>query len=319
MKAKKIAIILGAGLIVSAMFGNSEDESKEEIVSEKEDDKSDNSDDVEQVNETNESEDVSTSNVVSIDLSSEYSEFEKGGYSYVTTSDLDKYAVNMEGRKVYTVVSIDDIDASDSCIQSSLGDGLMMSNFYIKDNMSKYESSLKEDDVVAIAGTVGKVSSYSFLGKSISLNDCILFAYNDDAEKLRKDATSQELQDCLVVTESVADSEGGDISEADYKALCEVLDFNSIVRSPDSFDGKYCKLSGTVNQVIEGWFDTCILYIEDGSGNLWDCTYAYSSGESRFLEGDSVTVYGKCKGTSASKTLLGKQVVLPCIDVEYIE
>jgi hypothetical protein len=37
------------------------------------------------------------------------------------------------------------------------------------------------------------------------------------------------------------------------------------------------------------------------------------------LEGDSVKVYGKCKGTSTSTTLLGKQVTLVYIDAEYFE
>lgn len=60
------------------------------------------------------------------------------------------------------------------------------------------------------------------------------------------------------------------------------------------------------------------LYIVDGNGNKWDCSYRYEDGETHYLEGDWVTVYGTCSGTLNSTTLLGKQVTLPSIDVEYI-
>jgi len=81
---------------------------------------------------------------------------------------------------------------------------------------------------------------------------------------------------------------------------------------------KFCKISGTVNQIVEGLFGTFTIYIEDGAGNKWSCSYSYSEGESRLLEGDQITVYGICEGTTTAETVLGKQVTMPDVTLKYI-
>ena len=37
------------------------------------------------------------------------------------------------------------------------------------------------------------------------------------------------------------------------------------------------------------------------------------------LDGDKITVYGKCDGSETATTLLGEQVTLPSVNVEYFE
>lgn len=104
----------------------------------------------------------------------------------------------------------------------------------------------------------------------------------------------------------------------DFKASCESLNYEDILRNPDENNGKNCVVSGTVDQIIEGWFDSFTIFVTDSAGNKWGCVYSYKDGESRLLEGDGVTMYGTCKGTENTKTLLGQQVTLPRVDVEYI-
>lgn len=246
----------------------------------------------------------------------ELQQFQTGGYVYITNSDLNTYAVNMSGVKVYVVTQVDDM--KDGRIQSTLDDGFVMSNFNVGDNYDKYSELISVDDVVAIAGTVSETTDYSIAGKSVDLNDCIVFAVGDDAEEYRKESTDESLSQYLVVTDDVADTEN-DISEEDYKNLCQQLNYEDILRNPDSYDETYCVLSGTVDQIIEGWFDTYAIYVMDSSGNRWECLYMYKDGESHLLEGDSVTVYGQCNGTTTATTLLGEQVTLPYIDAEYID
>lgn len=253
---------------------------------------------------------------VDISFDEELAQFQSGGYAYITNEDLNKYAVNMSGVKVYIVTELDDFN-DDGELQSTLS-GYMMSSFDVGERFSKYESGLVEDDVIAIAGTVGEVTDYSFMGQSVSMTDCIVFAAGDDAEAYRKDTTDASLAEYMTVTEDVASANEDEVTEDEYKALCKQLDYTDILRNPDSYKDSYCVVSGTVSQVIEGWFGTCSLIVEDSSGNRWDCTYYYEDGETRHLEGDSITVYGKCDGTTTSETLLGKQVVLPYVSVEYI-
>ena len=244
-------------------------------------------------------------------------EFGRNSYAYITNSDLDKYGSNMEGVKIYVVTNIDDM--KDNSIQSNMSDGFMMSSFHVSnDNIySKYEDILKEDDTVAILGTVSDVTSYGFAGKSYDINNCLVFAVGSDAEQYRKDSSDESLSDYFVVTEDVANL-NDDVSESDYKNLCEYYDYNDILRNPDSYKKKYCRIDGTVDQIMEGWFGSYTIYLMDDNGNKWGCTYSYKDGESHVLEGDYISVYGMLNGTETVTTVLGAQVTLPYVDLEYI-
>lgn len=249
-------------------------------------------------------------------LDDELSQFQSEKYAYIKKKDLNTYAVNMPGEKVYLVTQVDDI--KEGMIQSTLDDGYMMSNFYVGDNYDKYKESLSIGDAIAIAGVVSDINDYSIIGTSVELKDCIVFAVGDDAKTYKKDSTAKSLSKYLTVTEDVANM-SGDISEKDYKDLCERLDYEDILREPDAYDGKYCVVDGTVDQIIEGWFGSFTIFVVDEDGNKWGCTYSYDEGESRVLEGDSVTMYGKCQGTSNTETVLGEQVTLPHVDAKYID
>lgn len=47
--------------------------------------------------------------------------------------------------------------------------------------------------------------------------------------------------------------------------------------------------------------------------------YTKKEGESRLLEDDIVTLYGKNMGTVSYVSVLGSTVTLPCVYAEYIE
>lgn len=241
--------------------------------------------------------------------------FNSGEYTFITNSDLNKYCENLKGTKIYVVTDIDDIKYN--AVQSTLDDGYMMSSFDVGTRFKKYKSALKNGEMVAILGTVSGVNSYGFMGKSVQIDDCYVFAVGEAAEAYKKGKSDSSHSGNLTVTEEVANSYSG-VSEYEYKSLCNALDYENILRNPDANKGKYCIVSGTVDQIIEGWFDTYTLYVKDANGDKWQCSYTYKDGESHLLEGDAVTVYGKCDGTATPETLQGKQVTLPSVDAEYI-
>lgn len=241
------------------------------------------------------------------------SEYESGEYPYITTEDLEKYHANMDGVKVCMVTDVDDIDKEK--IQSTIGNGFMMSNFNTKNS---YVGKVEDDDIVAIIGTVNGYHDYGAMGKSINFDNCMVVASGEDAEKYRKSKTDKSLEEYFVATKETISS-GTEVTEEEYKDLCETLKYKDILRSPDSYEGKMCKVSGKAEQIIEGWLGTLTIYVVDSNGDKWGCTYMYKDGEEHVLEGDSVIVYGECKGTAKVKTLLGKQVILPEVDLEYVE
>lgn len=252
----------------------------------------------------------------SINLENELSKFLSGGYHFITNEDLNKYCSNMDGVKVYVVTSISDM--KEGRIQSTLSEnGLMMSDFSVGENYAKYENALSRGDLIAICGTVSGHDDYGFMGTSVNLNDCMVFAIGDNARMYEKTASDGELSGYFVITEEVANS-SNDVSENDYKSLCRALDYEDILRNPSQNEGKYCIVSGTVDQIIEGWFGAFSIFIVDSSGNKWGCVYYYKDGEPRLIEGDYVKVYGICDGTDTTTTVLGQQVTMPRVDLEYI-
>ena len=246
--------------------------------------------------------------------SEELEKYNAGEYRYITHSDLVKYHANLVGQKFYTIITVDELDGK--VIKSNLDDGYMMSAFNcIKD----YSYDLKEQDSVAIMGTVGDYEDYGFVGKSLKFDDCMVFAVREDARLYSMNKSDEYFNDFFTVTEEVSKSNGGKITEDEFKNLCERLNYEDILRNPNSYKDKYCKLSGTVSQVIEGWFGSYTIYIKDTNGDIWGCTYSYGENESHLLEGDKVTVYGMCDGTANTKTVLGKQVTMPYVEIEYID
>lgn len=245
----------------------------------------------------------------------ELEQYNSGEYFYITLDDLSKYHANMVGVKIYCIIEVNEVEKD--VIQSTITDGYMKSNF----NTTKdYTEVIKSGDSIAIMGEVGEFKDYSFMGKSIQLNDCMVFAKGEDSKKFQLEKSQEALEEYFKITEDVANSnKEQDISKEEYIELCKELSYNDILRNPDNHEGLYCKLKGKVDQIIEGWFGSHTIYVEDSNGNKWKCSYSYQDGESHLLEGDSVTVYGKCDGTSTSTTVLGKQIVMPDIDVKYIQ
>ena len=245
--------------------------------------------------------------------SEELEKYSTGEYCYIAHSDLVKYHTNLVGQKFYTIITVDELDGK--VIKSNLDDGYMMSTFNcIKD----YSYDLKEQDAVSIMGVVGGYDSYGFVGKSLKFDDCMVFSVGKDAREYSMDKSDEYFNVFFTVTEEVAKS-NNEITEDEFKNLCERLNYEDILRNPNSYKDKYCKLSGTVLQVIEGWFGSYTIYIKDSNGDIWGCAYSYDENESHLLDGDKVTVYGMCDGTANTKTVLGKQVTMPYVEIEYID
>lgn len=245
--------------------------------------------------------------------SSDINEALPDGYAFITPADLQKYSPNLSGVNVYTVAQVDDVEEDQ--IQITLDSGFMMSDFKTS---TDYTSVLSDDETIAIYGTVDSYHDYGSMGTSVELSDCHVFATGDAASGYAKDTSDESLSQYLTLTGEVANASGDDLSQDDYMALCTTPDYESIMRNPDEYEDAYVKVTGSVDQVMEGFLGTYTLYIVDGAGNKWDVTYYYSDGESHVLEGDNITVYGQCNGTSNSTTVLGKQVTMPSVTGKYI-
>lgn len=122
-------------------------------------------------------------------------------------------------------------------------------------------------------------------------------------------------QSSILQTEELPDATDQTVENG--AASYETLDYSAIERNPDKYIGRMVTFSGRVIQVIEGWFDSVTLRIEESNGNTWYATYTHKDGEDRILEHDQITCYGTCNGVKSYTTILGNQVTLPSVKMDF--
>lgn len=119
-------------------------------------------------------------------------------------------------------------------------------------------------------------------------------------------------------------------SEAEVKAKCKTLDYKSLLRSPDKYEGEYASFYGRVLQVSEeATIDGTLVGIRLGtsSSNPYypygdDVVYVFyflPTGADRILEDDYITVYGEMTELYTYTTVRGDGVTIPCLAAYYAD
>ena len=99
-----------------------------------------------------------------------------------------------------------------------------------------------------------------------------------------------------------------------YKNSCPELDYDSVIRMPVGvFDENIkCQFTGEIIQVVNegGDFGTPDYLIKSGE-NIVYCTFGRNAEnrDIRFIEGDTVTIYGDCLSLTTYDTLIGENTV----------
>ena len=118
--------------------------------------------------------------------------------------------------------------------------------------------------------------------------------------------------------------------DASASAGSQQVTFEELARNPSSHKGNDYIIKGKVIQVQESYdndiqllvyiTETQIEYIEESYfKDAIYVTYEYESdSEDRILEGDVITIYGKCQGSKTYTTVLGSSNTVPYIDALYI-
>lgn len=115
------------------------------------------------------------------------------------------------------------------------------------------------------------------------------------------------------------------ISEEEYKASCNSIPYGDIARNPNSYVGQKAVFSGEVIQVQENGKKVVLrVNVTKGDYEIWDDTVYVDyqrkdDNESRVLEDDIITMYGEIKGIKEYTAVLGNQISIPHLEVEYIE
>lgn len=246
--------------------------------------------------------------------------FDSSEYTKIDAEVLFEYGNYFSGEKVITVISAYQPGA-DIKAKTDNNDGYfysLMFEFGDEDAIKWVE----EGDILTIAGTIKEkpetVDALDFLETpTVTLEDCSIIGRGEIAKELKDGAAAQREvgeQAKQAYEDEIAANKKAE--RDDYISQCTTVKYRDVERNPDNYEGTKIKVRGEVVQVAEGWFDSVTMRVSSG-GNMWYVTYSREEGESRILEGDSITCYGECDGVKSYTTVLGSQKTIPSLKMEY--
>lgn len=120
-------------------------------------------------------------------------------------------------------------------------------------------------------------------------------------------------------------------SRSTYISKCATIDYTSLARNPNQYKGNDYKFTGEVVQAMNDDPENVVLRV-----NVTPKTYTYSketyyedtilvyyqyssSYESKILEDDIITIYGRSIGTYTYEAVLGNSVTIPAVVAMYID
>lgn len=112
--------------------------------------------------------------------------------------------------------------------------------------------------------------------------------------------------------------------EANYKRECQSIPYDSLARSPGDYEGELVKYGGRVVQVCSEassplYYSTYRVAINGSYSNvMYIYVDNYGSG-SRILEDDWITFYGEFDGLYSYTTVMGAQMTIPSVKVQYVD
>lgn len=117
--------------------------------------------------------------------------------------------------------------------------------------------------------------------------------------------------------------EGDSSTEIAYKYSCQVISPETLAEKADQYIGNAYTFSGKVLQVMtpkDAWNDTVGLRILVSEGDAEGVIYAtveVPADGTTFKKGDSLSLWGTCKGLYTYQPDTGKAETLPKIDIVY--
>lgn len=242
-------------------------------------------------------------------------DFDDTGFVKMSADVLFSYGKYMEGEKVITVITIADISSNTLKAHTENGSDIVYS-ISCKFENRDIISGLEDGDTVTVCGTVAPGSA---LLDTVSLENCKLIGLGEIESELRTSIDEQTAFAEQLKQEYEQAALNAVMEEKElYASECVAVNYTDVARNPDSYDGVKIKITGEVIQVSEGWFNSVAMRI-DCNGNVWYVTYMRSDGESRILEGDTITAYGECDGVTTYTSVLGSQITIPSLDMKYYD
>lgn len=169
-------------------------------------------------------------------------------------------------------------------------------------------TDLKEGDYITVTGRID--------GKAIG------YLYMKDANISATGSVPAEIYNQQKADYDVSVQKETEAQKAEFIASCQMYGYNELIRYPDTYKDEPIKDTLIVEQVMPGGFLSSEGYrcYEAGTENEVVITDDREIKEPKFIEGDTITVYGTYYGTTKMTRLLtGEEISVPCIEFQYAD
>ena len=141
------------------------------------------------------------------------------------------------------------------------------------------------------------------------------------------DAMGTRVKNCTVCGAEVEQEEftlSDEEIEKLYKSNCESISYDSLSRKPSEYEDRQVKFSGYIVQVCYEaespfYYSTYRVATSGRYNNVIYIKVDNYGSDSRILEDDYVTFYGKFSGLYTYETVMGASITIPSVTVEYID
>lgn len=106
------------------------------------------------------------------------------------------------------------------------------------------------------------------------------------------------------------------LSESDYKAACEKIDFNNLSKNTDEYLYKKISYSGKVLQIME--YDGTLYIRLAVDANPDNLVYIMYDGTESLKKGDSIRIWGEVQGTYIYSSEENEKITLPLIYARFL-
>lgn len=137
---------------------------------------------------------------------------------------------------------------------------------------------------------------------------------------LSDEAVKQSLLEAIDAAEQTITAQENAAAEEKARGYETGITYDQLARTPDDYNGKKCKFSGKVLQVMES--DNIVgirLAVNSNYNTVLYCMFSQSIISSRILEDDIITVYGTSSGIYTYESTMRASISIPSMIVDKVD
>lgn len=238
-----------------------------------------------------------------------------GEYLFANGMNISKV-----GQKIYVSGTVTKVDISNGHVSASIKEihsnkvwTVLLSTAY-RDYTENMFDKLINQDVSAFGMYNGNNLSFPMITTEEIIVKDLQYSIRDFLEAVKNMQFASQPE-----SSEQPESSSSEISPSELRKSAKSIPYKSVARYPDKYKGQYIKFSGKVVQSLEddGMFTLRVAQNDDYS-QMFLVTYIPEN-DTRILEDDEITVYGRYEGITTYTSTVGSDVTVPAVTSAAID